>query len=232
MYTSADNPIRIMIVDDHKILAESVAQLLESQEDMKVVQRAHSGKEAIQLLENENLDVDVIIMDLMMEEKDPVEPDGLKAAKYILEHVYVKHVREIRILIMTNILDGHIINQAHNHGVQAYLPKECDSQELFHAIRTISGGKMMYYRGPVEEEMYSFKLSHIGTPAPPPLTPTEVEILDLIARGLTTREIAEDRGRGVDGIEAHRRNMMKKLGAKNASHMIALAYQYGLIKPY
>ncbi|MCB9296339.1 MAG: response regulator transcription factor [Lewinellaceae bacterium] len=225
-----DDTIQIIIVDDHKILAQSIAGLIEGQKDMKMVSQAYSGQEAIEILQENQLDIDLVIMDLRMEETDELEPDGIRTARYILDNVYTRGLREVKVLILTQLIEGYLIDLAHKIGVDGYLSKDCDSEELFLAIRTVVRDKRRYFRGNVEEIWDQFSYKFKGRQNAPTLTPTEMEILQMIAEGVTTKEMARRRGRGEDGIEAHRRNLMRKFKAKNAPHLISLAYNFGLIK--
>lgn len=230
MTMSVDVPIKILIVDDHTILAQSMARLVNDQADMEIVSTQTSGNEAIRFLKKGELNIDLVLLDLQMEETDSPEPAGLKVAKYIMETLYTKGVREIQVIIISQFTDGYLIDLAHKMGVHGYLSKDCESQELFDAIRWVARKKRRYFRGKIEQSWDEFNYQQTGTQQIPVLTPTEYEILELIAQGLTTRDISQIRKRGVDGIEAHRRNIMRKFGAKNAPHMIALAYHWGLIK--
>lgn len=229
--TEKTNPlIRIMIVDDHKMLAESLGHLINSQSDMQIVAQASSGKEALKFLEVGHLEINLILLDLQMDETDSMEPDGIRTARYILKNLYIKGFREIKILVVTQFMEGYLIDIAHKLGAHGYISKDCDSYELFRAIRAIALDNRRYYRGEIAAAWDRFVYKFSGRQDLPSLTPTENEILQYIADGLTTKEIADKRGRGVDGIEAHRRNLMRKFNARNAPHLIALAYNLGFIK--
>jgi len=219
----------IMIVDDHKILAESLSRLINERENMEVKAISTSGRDALRYLRENSQHIDLVIMDLRMEEADTEEPAGLTTARRILKEIYVKGVNEIKILIMTQLVDGYLIDLAHKMGVHGYLAKDADSHILFEAIEGICIGKRRYFRGEIAEAWDQFSYEHTGIIEIPKLTPTEKEILQLISEGLTTKEIADKRGKGEDGVEAHRRNIMRKLNARNAPHMIAIAYQYNMI---
>lgn len=218
-----------MIVDDHKILAESLSRLINDRENMQVKAISTSGKDSLRYLREKSHEIDLVIMDLRMEEEDTEEPAGLSTARKILKEIYVKGVNEIKVLIMTQLVDGYLIDVAHKMGVHGYLAKDADSHVLFEAIEGICLGKRRYFRGEIAEAWDQFSYEHTGILEIPQLTHTEKEILQMISEGLTTKEIAEKRGKGEDGVEAHRRNIMRKLNARNAPHMIALAYQFNMI---
>lgn len=227
--TDTSTTLRIMIVDDHKILAESLSRLINERENMEVRAISTSGKDAMLYLKEKSHEIDLVIMDLRMEESGNEEPAGITTARKIIKEIYVKGVNEIKILIMTQLVDGYLIDLAHKIGVHGYLAKDADSHILFEAIEGICLGKRRYFRGEIAEAWDQFSYEHTGLVEIPKLTATEKEILQLISEGLTTKEIADKRGKGEDGVEAHRRNIMRKLNARNAPHMIALAYQYNMI---
>lgn len=232
MTMTQEKIIQIMIVDDHSILVESMTELINGSPKMQVVSQASSGKEALKLLREPALKIDVVLMDLKMEDQENSQLAGLTTAKKILTEIAVKGVRDIRIIIITQILDGFVIDLAYKMGVHGYLLKECGSDELFNAIELVSLGKRRHFMGIVAKEHDNFIYDGPPVQEIPKLTHVEKEVLSMIAEGLTTKEIATRRGRGEDGIEAHRRNMMKKFRAKNSPHMISLAYQFGYIKSY
>lgn len=218
-----------MIVDDHTLLAEALAKTVNEHPEMEVVALAANGKEALKKLENADLNLDLILMDLCMDETDSPEPDGILTARTMLKDHFIKGIREFKIIVISQLAEGYFIDLAHKIGVRGYLPKDCESKELFEAITSVVRQNRRYYRGAIEAAMDQFSYEQQGQWEIPDLTPTEREILLLIADGLTTKEIAEKRGRGEDGIEAHRKNMMRKFRAKNAPHMITLACHMGLV---
>ena len=223
-------PIRIMIVDDHTILAESMARLLNEQSDFEVVNKSYSAKEAIAFLDKNPQTIDIVILDLQMEDTKSNEHAGFKVARHIMENIFKKEVEEVRILIMSQFEERYLIEMAHKIGVHGYLHKDCESNELFDAIRWIVKNKRRYYRGKIAEAWDDFSEEMSGNRETPYLTATEKEVLQMIAEGMTTTEIAIKRNRGEDGVEAHRRNLMRKLNANNAPHLIALAYKWGFIR--
>ena len=230
--------VKIMIVDDHQIFSESLASNLKSRnENFSIIYLASSGKDAIKFLdqtEPENYP-DVILMDLLMEEDDGYnEPDGMRTSRQIFRDHYVRGVHEIKIIIISQSLNGLYISNAHDMAIHGYLPKECSTDEVIQAIHTVMNGEM-YYRGQVNKEMSSFKQAeHLGKDDKeiPPPTATEKEIMELTAQGMTAKEIAAERNTSVDGVEAHKRAIMRKLGARNTAEMISIAYKKGYLKLY
>ncbi|MEL6672767.1 MAG: response regulator transcription factor [Bacteroidota bacterium] len=228
---ASTSSIRLMIVDDHAILAESLKELINRQSHMSVSATANSGRKALRILEKDDVEIDIVLLDLSMEEEPHEPPAGIHTARKIITELNVGRPKRIKVIALTQILDGAVIDCMHRMHVHGYLLKDCPGEELIQAIEHVGRGGR-YYRNTVEEEWNRYLDKPVEKLAPPKLTHVEQELLPLIAQGLTTKEIATIRGRTEDSIEAHRRNMMKKFEARNAPHMISLAYNYGFIKPY
>ena len=232
---SDKSPIKIMLVDDHDILRNSLKRSLNLEDEFEVICEAKNGKKAIKLLEDGKLtEVDVILMDLFMDDQGQKDPDGYLTSRYIIDNINVKNVLELKIIILTSKVDGLLIKKAYDTGVHSYLPKDCKIDDLIKVIKLVNNGRM-YYEGDIRHEMEQYIQN--GTYLLPEEeerrpTPSEFEILELIAEGYTTKEIAAKRGIGIDGTEAHRRNLLKKCNAKNVAHLISIAYKKGYLKIY
>ncbi|GAH83197.1 unnamed protein product, partial [marine sediment metagenome] len=124
-----ESPIRVLVVDDHRIVREGIRSLMEEVEDIEVVGEASNGFESIDLVES--LVPDVVLMDLVMPQMD-----GLEATRQITE----KHP-EIRILVLTSFITDDKVFPAIKAGAMGYLLKDTGSNELIDAIRKVYGGK-------------------------------------------------------------------------------------------
>ncbi|MDX2248567.1 MAG: response regulator transcription factor [Bacteroidia bacterium] len=227
--------VRIMIVDDHLLVGQSLETLIHKREGYQVIKCVSSGKEAIAYLEKADPKdfPDVVLMDLFMnEDSDSKEPDGMRAARYIFKNICSSKVYDIRVIIVSVSLNGLYISSAHNMSIQGYLAKESPAPEIFEAIDTVMKGEM-YYRGKVYSEMSRYIQSNKCTDEEiiPP-SPMEQEILKMTSEGLSAREISEKRGMTVDGVEGHKRQLLRKLNAKNVAELISQAYKYGFLKLY
>ncbi|MEZ4772120.1 MAG: response regulator transcription factor [Bacteroidia bacterium] len=230
---------KVMIVDDHKIVIESLANLINSKEGYQVVQLAENGRAAISYLEKISpADYpDVILMDLLMEEDDDQrEPDGLRTSRYIFKHLVKKGIFETRVIILSSALNGLYISAAHDMCIQGYLVKESGIKEIIQAIDVVMKGEM-YYRDNVYAEMSKYKQeSQWAENEIIPPSALELDVLKLTAKGLTAKEIsaatADNLKLTVDATEAHKRQLLRKLGAKNVAELIAIAFRLGYLKVY
>ncbi|MEZ4825916.1 MAG: response regulator transcription factor [Bacteroidia bacterium] len=226
---------RIMIVDDHQVVADSLETHIESKKGHTVVHKAANGREAIDYLESIDPSdyPDVILMDLFMEDdENEFQADGFRTARYIFRNIGKKDVYEIRIIILSSSVDGLNIYTAHNMSIQGYLAKEAGSEEIFEAIDTVMKGEM-YYRGKVYREMsrYIQSKKNLEEEIIPP-SPMELEVLKLTAKGLTAKEVAATLSLTVDAAEAHKRQLFRKLNAKNVAEVISIAFRLGYLKIY
>lgn len=232
-----EQPVKkIMIVDDHDLVRESLVRSLNFEDDFEVV--FHSGDcwEAIKYLESEDCKpVEIILMDLRFKnEVENDEEEGFKASRYILENLYVKLVQEYKIIILSNFLNGFHIKKAYDMGIRGYVPKEYDSEKLFEAIREVyNSDTKMYYPGEVREKMDSFIAGGIGISESFEMpAKMEKEVLYLLAEGYKIAEIAKIREVTFHTIDAQCRSLKDKLNAKNIPHLISIAYKRGILKIY
>ncbi len=204
--------IKVMLVDDHKIVRDGISAILKNENDIDIVGEAGSGQEALFLAEQ--LAPDLVVMDLTL-------PDmgGIQVTRRIL----AKHP-EIKILVLTMCLDEDCLFESLETGARGYLVKDCAAEELVTAIRLIFQGKP-YFCADCQEMMLK---RCVGSPTAETssqiLTKREIEVLKLIALGLNTKEIAYELAVSTKMIEAHRMNIRKKLGV----HSIAQLTRYAL----
>ena len=173
-----ESPIRILVVDDHRIVREGIRSLMEDIEDIQVVGEAGNGYEGVALVES--LNPDVVLMDLMMPQMD-----GLEATRQITG----KHPH-IHILVLTSFIADDKVFPAIKAGARGYLLKDSGSKELIDAIRKVHRGEPSL--GP---EIAQKVLNEIRQPAPgerltpDPLTERELEVLKLVAEGKSNKTI-------------------------------------------
>ncbi|MEZ4848981.1 MAG: response regulator transcription factor [Bacteroidia bacterium] len=224
-----NSEINIAIIHDYQLEREYMIHLLNAQPEFSVILEAENSSELIKLIKKKSLPIEVIItfnFDMMYGETED----------FVLLHelrnsLSLEEFRNVKILMILDSLQGRLIQKAYNMGVQGCLHYKCESEELFYAIMTISHGKM-HYQHKVREKMEEYiqrifidELPHIDD-----LTPIEREILEMIADGFTTEEIAIRKGFALPNLAAQRNNLIKKFGAENASNLIYLAYQNGILR--
>jgi DNA-binding NarL/FixJ family response regulator len=206
----------ILIADDHDIFIEALASLLDDTGEIHVVATASNGKEAVRLVE-EHPDVDVLVLDISM----PVM-DGVEALAELRRRKCL-----IPVLMLTQELSGGTIARAMKAGAAGYVLKTAGREEFLTAIRTVAAGSEYIS----EEAKTSLILRLTGRKTPGeqiPLTRREHEVLKLVAAGRTTNEIAEALFISAYTAETHRRNLLQKLGLRNAAALVRYAIEHGL----
>lgn len=209
--------IRVMLVDDHKIIRDGLSAILSTDENVSVVAEAGSGEEAIaKALEYEP---DVVVMDLSL-------PDmgGLEATRRILAGNSAT-----RMLILSMLLDRTCVFESLEAGARGYLVKDCAAEELVAAICSVHRGKPYFCAGAQEIMLQKFTAEPCGETAKPALTHRELEVLKLTALGQNTKEIAFTLGVSTKMIEVHRTNIRKKLGIYSIASLTTYAVRTGLI---
>ena len=215
----ANDPMRVMIVDDHTLVRAGIRMLLSSIENVEVVAEASDGAEAIAAIAQ--YEPDVVLMDLTMK-----DIGGLEAtARIKAEHP------DTRILILSMHANEEYVLQALRAGAVGYLLKEAATAELEIALNAVSSGEI-YLSPPVSRAVVDGYISRTegGEPGPEDgLTPRQRQILRLIAQGLGTKEIAYKLEVSVKTIETHRAMLMERLDIRDVAGLTRYAIRQGLI---
>ena len=207
-------PIEILIVDDHPMVIEGLKTLLSDDERIQVKDQFTNGRETLDFLAQES--VDVILLDVNL-------PDinGVEMVNFILE------IRpNIKILGLSTYSEPSIINQMIKNGVKGYLLKNATSYELTNAISQAYAGNF-YFGSEVQKILADSVTQEVKDV--PKLTRREKHILTLIAEGKTTNQIADELFISPLTVETHRRNLMQKMEVSNAPSLIRLAVELKLI---
>ncbi|NCA84959.1 MAG: response regulator transcription factor [Clostridia bacterium] len=214
---SQDKKIKLLIVDDHQIVRDGIVALLQSDEHFQIAGVAFNGKMALEMAGK--LHPDIVIMDVSM----PVM-DGIASTRFIRQQY-----PEIKVLAltMTNELE-HIKNMI-DAGAGGYLLKNSGKDELIMAINEVLAGRE-YFSGEVKDaivrEMMKKKSTNDRLAGEPiPLTHREKDVLQLIVKEFTNHEIAEKLFISVRTVDAHRRNLLEKTGARNTAGLVKYAIE-------
>ena len=212
----------VVIVDDQGMVRSGFRSLLESEPDLEVVGEAANGEEAVEVVSR--LAPDVTLMDIRM----PVL-DGIAATRAIIEAGVAT-----RVLVLTTFDLDEYVFQALRAGASGFLLKDAPAEELAAAIRTVARGESLLAPGVTKRVIDAF-IRHGGPAAPSPapnlarLTPRELEVLGLLARGLSNLDIAEKLFVSEATIKTHVSNVLSKLGLRDRVQAVIHAYEYGVV---
>ncbi|HSL22871.1 MAG TPA: response regulator transcription factor [Vicinamibacterales bacterium] len=208
-------PLRILLADDHCVVRQGLRALLE-RAGFEVVAEASDGAEAVRLAER--LQPNVAVLDLVMPNLN-----GLDAARQILHG----HGNTAVILLTMHTAEHHVA-AALRIGVRGYLLKTQAAEDLVHAIREVARGHV-FLSPEVSRLVVEGYLS--GARVEEPLAPREREVLQLVAEGKTSKEIAEQLGLTVKTAESYRTHIMEKLDIHETAGLVRYAIRRGLITP-
>jgi len=210
--------IRILLADDHKITRQGLRSLLEQQDDMEVVAEAENGRTAVALVDE--LLPDVVIMDVTMPDLNGVEATHQIVSKY----------PDVKVIALSMHSDTLFVTEMLRSGASGYLLKDCAFEELARAIRAVMNDKT--YLSPsisaVVVEDYLHRLSKADFSASGILTDREREVLQLMAEGKSTKQIALKLHISIKTVETHRRQIMNKLDIHTVAELTKYAVRKGL----
>ncbi len=209
---------RVLLADDHKILRQGLRTLLEQEEDIHIVGEADNGRSSVKLAGE--LRPDVIIMDVAMPDLN-----GIDATRRITEAE-----PRARVLALSMHSDGRYVRGMLQAGARGYILKDCAAEELTRAIRVVMAGQVYVSPGVtgaiVDDYVRQLSVTRIDQPAT--LTRREREVLQLLAEGGTTANIAADLHLSVKTIETHRKHIMDKLGLRSIAELTKYAIREGI----
>jgi DNA-binding NarL/FixJ family response regulator len=210
--------MRILIVDDHTMVRESLVKLLEAGGDVQIVAQAADGIEAMEKAEATR--PDIVVTDLTMPRLG-----GLEVVRRLREKL-----PNTRVLILTMHQEDEYVLQAVRAGASGYLVKDSAGSELLAAVRSLHAGRG--YFGPQASKALAEQMQHPGRTTDSPygeLTSREREVFHLIAEGLTTKEIARKLDISVKTAENHRGRVLDKLDMRNTAELVRYALRKGLL---
>ena len=214
--------IRLLIADDHPLMAEGIANTFEDIEDIEVKALVSNGQEALDLISGHLFDV--VLLDIDM----PVL-NGIDCAKII-----IKKYPEIKVAMLSMHQEASLIKSLIESGVKGYMLKTIPQDELIYAVRQIYKGSD-YFNASITKALLNPE-AHQKTvkildksPLLDELTSRELEILKLIAKGSTNTQIGEQLFISPRTVDTHRTNIMNKLETRNIAGLVRFAFQNGLI---
>jgi DNA-binding NarL/FixJ family response regulator len=211
--------IRVLLADDHKIFRDGLRTLIEKEAGMEVVAEAENGRKAVKLAEK--LSPNVIIMDVSMPDLN-----GIEATRKI-----IAGTSNVKVIALSMHSDRRFVLGMLEAGASAYLLKDCAFAELVSAVRQVAAGNT--YLSPkiadVVVKGYLNKVSSSALTTRTILTSREREILQLLAEGMSAKEIAGHLNLSIKTIETHRRNIMEKLEIHTIAELTKYAIREGLV---
>jgi two-component system, NarL family, response regulator DegU len=217
MSISTSSPIKIMIAENHQIVAHSIAALLRTNENFDIQGIAHSGKELLKLLDKNK--PDIVLMEINMPEMN-----GVEATRAIDERM-----PWVKVIALTIVDQAVFVKKMFKAGAKGFVSKNSMPEDLFTAIRLVYEGKTYCCQTTVDgfiTDSGEFEQDK-GRQSKPALTSSELEIIKLIAEGYLTREIAERTFISEKTVERHKTNILKKFNLRNSSQLVKMAVEQG-----
>jgi DNA-binding NarL/FixJ family response regulator len=208
--------MRVMIVDDHPVTRDGLRAALGTAEDVEIVGEASSGEEAVKVVTE--VEPDVVFMDVRMPGMN-----GIEATKAIRQGN-----PDTRVILFTVDESRASIAEAIQAGVSGYLLKDVGVDELVHAARLALEGKAVIH--PTLTQAFIEEVRLVDRKPEAPLSRREIEILQRVAYGATTKEVADKLGISPHTVKTHLERIFEKLGANDRAQAVAIAIRQGLVE--
>ncbi len=210
--------IKVLLADDHKIVRRGLRELIDKQPNIAVIAEAEDGRTAVRL--SRQLSPDIVLMDISMRDLN-----GIEATRQILNET-----PRTKVIILSMHSSQKYVEDVFRAGASGYLLKDCDISEILNAIRAVAENET--YVCPqiatVLRRDYLQRILQADSPSSSALTPREREVLQLMAEGKSTKEIAFAFSISVKTIEVHRQRIMEKLNIRSVAELTKYAIREGL----
>jgi DNA-binding NarL/FixJ family response regulator len=214
--------IRVVVADDQALVRAGLKMVLEAEDDIEVVGEAADGEQVLEVARRAT--PDVVLMDIRM----PVL-DGLEASRRLLARDDAP-----KILVLTTFDEEEYLYEALRAGTSGFLLKVSPPEQLIGAVRTVASGNALIDPAVTQRVIAAFG-RRVATKPPPPaiseLTARELEVLQLLARGLSNQEIAGELIVGDATVKTHVARVLMKLGLRDRVQAVVFAYEHGIVEP-
>ena len=207
-------PIRVVLVDDHHIVRQGLRSILDPDPRFQVVGEAANGEDALPLVAEQR--PDVVLLDLKLG-----DTSGVEVCQKIIEAS-----PETAVLVLTAFIDRDLVHACLRAGASGYLVKDAENLRLREQLLTVTQGHTA-----LDPRAADFLANHARGTGPPPelLTPREMEVLRLVARGLTNREIGEQLYLSENTVKGYVKEILAKLGVRNRVEAVVVAKERSLL---
>lgn len=211
--------IRVHIADDHRVLIDGIIAVLKAEKEIEVVGTSLDGKEVLEWYNNNTSDV--LILDINMPEIDGV---------MVLQEFKKRDFQPL-IIVLSSYDDVKMVKEVVKIGAKGFLAKKCAGEQIAEAIKTVYSGENYFSKSIQSKIVSSFSNREVNQKNRPskPLTEREEEVLVLVAKEFSTREIAEALFISVNTVETHRKNLIRKLQVKNVVGLALYAQKNNLV---
>lgn len=212
--------MNILLVDDHPVMREGLRALFAQNPDVTIVGDARNGEEA--LAQARKLRPHIVVVDISMPGMS-----GVEATRLLL-----KELPQTRVVALTMLTDKRHVEAMFEAGASGYVVKTSAASELLSALLAVARGETFVSPAVAGALVSGLRRRNAGEPESPvdTLTPREREVLQLLAQGLTSKEVAARLGVAPSTVESHRRQIMSKLSARSIAEMTRIAIRAGLIE--
>ncbi len=211
-----EDVITVVLVDDEPIVRQGLQTIIESDPQLRVIGEAGDGAEAVSVVRSKR--PDVVCMDVRMP-----NVDGIRATELVLALP-----EPPRVLVITTFASDEYVFEAMRAGASGFLLKRANADQVISAVRTVARGDSLVFPESIRQLVGQHKPDRVRYEGPA-LTPREAEVLGLIAQGLTNAEIADRLVLGVETIRTHVSGLLGKLGARDRTQAVVIAFTTGLV---
>jgi DNA-binding NarL/FixJ family response regulator len=211
--------IKIHLIDDHQIVIDGLLAVLKMEDDFEVVGFSLNGDGVHERITTNN--ADVVIMDINMPDIDGID---------ILKDFQKKGI-PCRVIVLSSHDEIKLIKEVLNLGANGYLSKKCAGENIAEAVRKVHNGEQYFCNSIKDKMLTSFSSNGSSTDDEPVknITKRELEILQLVVKEFTTKEISEQLTISINTIDTHRKNIMRKLEVKNTIGLVKYAIKHDLV---